>query len=379
MSGSLVPATSAALLLLGVAGCTAEPPSARPPARPAAPAQWTMDIPRAGHSATLLASGQVLLAGGCTADGCEDSERGRTAEVVDPRSGRVTARVEMTSPRTGHTATRLADGRVLLAGGYSGEGTDPLETAEIYDPGAQTFSAATTRMTEQRGAHTATLLRDGRVLLVGGVTGGGEFTATAEVFDPATGSFAPVAAPREAHAAGTATPTGAVVVLAGGQPSDGGVSALVETYDPAADRWRVSGRLSTARYKHAAVVLRDGSLLVIGGGVPTPSGQDQRLTDVERLDPATGQSVPAADLTVPRYKLPDTAVLLSDGTVVVAGGAPTAERYDPSADRWTGAGEVGVRRSFAVATVLPGDAVLVTGGYDEGIRIVGTAVVLALA
>ena len=76
----------------------------------------------------------------------------------------------MTVERRGHTATRLSDGRVLIAGGESSSGA--LNQAEIYDPASAMFSA-TGNMGTARADHTATLLSDGRVLLAGGRDGAG--------------------------------------------------------------------------------------------------------------------------------------------------------------------------------------------------------------
>ncbi len=96
----------------------------------------------------------------------------------------------MGSPRSGHTAVRLLDGRVLVVGGYPGdEPDDALTSAELYDPNSGTWSA-TGSMLRPHGGFPATLLRDGRVL-VGDVDDPGADTpvAGAEVYDPASGTW----------------------------------------------------------------------------------------------------------------------------------------------------------------------------------------------
>ena len=86
----------------------------------------------------------------------------------------------MIEHRTDHTATLLADGRVLVAGGFGGNGGSVA--AELYDPARGTWTAAG-RMATPRTGHTATLLLDGRVLVAGGIGGYGDL-ASAELFDP---------------------------------------------------------------------------------------------------------------------------------------------------------------------------------------------------
>jgi hypothetical protein len=131
----------------------------------------------AGHTATLLQNGKVLLAGGAN----EDFGTFSIAELYDPSTDTFTATANMTTPRAGHTATLLPDGTVLLAGGQLTVG---ITSAEIYNPATGTFSA-TGNMTTPRFWHAATLLPDGTVLMTGGDSGGAVVLASAEIYTPA--------------------------------------------------------------------------------------------------------------------------------------------------------------------------------------------------
>jgi hypothetical protein len=70
----------------------------------------------------------------------------------------------LATARLEHTATLLPNGKVLVAGGYTG--TTYLASAELYDPASGTWTATGSLVTA-RGIHTATLLPNGKVLVVG--------------------------------------------------------------------------------------------------------------------------------------------------------------------------------------------------------------------
>jgi WD40 repeat protein len=187
---------------------------------------WTltgsMHDERKGHAATLLPDGTVLVSGGCF-DGCGEFRRRSSAEIYDPRNGAWTLTGSMSTVRVGHTATLLPNGLVLVAGGccpdYSNES---FATAELYDPHTRTWGQ-TGSMQQGRSGHTATLLPNGQVLVAGGAAAG----TVAELYDPSTYGWTSTASMHvgRTNAAAVLLPTGTVLVA-------GGDAASAEVYNP---------------------------------------------------------------------------------------------------------------------------------------------------
>ena len=135
----------------------------------------TLPEPRANATATILADGRVLVAGGTGTDGILAS-----AEVWDPVTKTFTPTGSMQEARVHHTATLLPDGRVLIAGGQGTSGR--LASAELWDPSTGTFTPAGP-LIGARESHTATLLADGRVLIAGGELRADDSLTSAELYD----------------------------------------------------------------------------------------------------------------------------------------------------------------------------------------------------
>ncbi len=212
------------------------------------------------HTATLLPSGKVLVAGGYNGSGNLSS-----AELYDSASGIFAATGALSTARSFHTATLLPSGKILVVGG-AGNGSY-LSSAELYDPATGTFTA-TGPLATARQFHTATLLPSGKVLVAGGDNGG--VLSSAELYDAVSGVFTstgPLATARYGHTA-TLLPSGNVLVTAGYK--QGSLLDSAELYDPATGTFTATGPLATARQSHTATLLPSGKVLV-GGATPAPS------------------------------------------------------------------------------------------------------------
>jgi hypothetical protein len=313
--------------------------------------------PRSGHSATLLADGRVIVIGGMR----RNQDFYRSAEVYDPAIGKFQPGGEMSIARVGHVAVLLSSGKVLVAGGWIGGGC--TDSAELYDPSTGKFTVIA-KMTSRRGRPSATLLPNGDVLIAGGAdhdSPGG--MASAEVFHSATMTFEPVGSMYYARISHTATLLNdGRVLVAGGRGES--VTAAAELYDPKLKRFITTGSLLTARYKHTAGILPDGKVLVAGGS----DDHDWRgaMSSAEIYDPRTGQFTATSPLNDSRFKLPDEAVQLASGQVLIAGGSRKVEIYDPTAGKFfLASGQLSGPWHFMTATRLKDGSVLLTGGYPN--------------
>jgi len=352
-------------------------------------ATGTMVTARQKAVATPLADGRVLITGGRISPAA--ASKTRKAELYDPAAGTFTATGDMLTARQDHTAVRLADGRVLVFNGgdlFAPLNDVPPTLAELYDPVTGTFTATAAPLVE-RDLASATLLADGRVIVAGGRgcnpcadLGGGVFTLrdtdVVELYDPATGQF--VAAGTLSSSRGLATVTalvdGGAVVIGGNREEfidDGGAVTIVnhplataERFDPVTGALvPLAGTMATARAGHAAAALADGRVLVAYGALDAQ--QTLVPAAVEVLDPAAG-TFTAVGTPVPDRPIFGLAVTLAGGSVLFAGGdgglAASADVYDVAGGTLAGGLPMLRKHLYHVVAPLPDGRALVAGGLD---------------
>ncbi len=355
-------AVAVSLLALGCRSTSTDDSRDQPDAAgPAKSSTLALTSPRAVHQATRLADGSVLFTGGCSEPGCGGFDASRTADVFDPAKQAFMSGATMGTARASGTATLLADDRVLLVGGYPGEGAAPTAHAELFDPASGEFVPVGPLATG-RADHSATLLPDGTVLVAGGFDELDGALASTEIFDPERRTFhggASLSDPRAAH---LAVSVGARLVLIGGTRDSIGLA----TTDVLADgRWSPGPHLKVPRVKMGVARIDPGRVWVVGGATDVEGRH--RLASTEILDLASGRVAEGPALLVPQYKLEGAVVELEDGRVAVAG-ADTVEVFDPRTNALVDVPEPRLgERSFRTATPLDSDEILVAGGYDRDI------------
>ncbi len=273
------------------------------------------------------------------------------------------------------TATRLTNGLVLVAGGFTSGGS--TSSAWLYNPATDLW-APTGTMSLPRSSHTATLLPDGRVLVTGGQVFSQIETASAELYDPATGTWSPAAAMSDARQNQSATLlANGKVLVAGGFNQIGIITILssMDLYDPVTNTWTfMASTLASPRAQHAAARLPNGNVLLAGG---IANGGLLGTTEVVAIDDS-GTTISPAPVVFGNVTMGTT---LADGSVLVLGDAtsataPRAYRYDPTTLTWKASSMVAAR-SIPTVMPLPDGRVLVAGGTllgSGGVRTTSTEI-----
>jgi N-acetylneuraminic acid mutarotase len=346
------------------------PADMAPDTVPKPPAKWDkaadMLEARSWHTATLLADGTVLVAGGIDSSTVHD-----TAERYDPKTNSWTSAGSMSQPHWHHVAERLSDGRVIVIGGCSSGQSNSCMIgvgADIYDPKNNSWTKAQPMLTSRR-SHASTLLQDGRVLVVGGFDNLKDHTSI-EIYDPKTDSWAsPVAklTMSRNRASATRLPTGKVLIVGGfvGLPTDAPTDTMA-LFDPGAGTLSVlKTKLKEARWRHTATLLDNGRVLITGGSCETAADTTCKAGDAEIYDPVTDQILPGGSPGTATIE--HQATLLNNGQVLITGGSLTeklARLFAPKQGMWSQTAQLNDARESHAACLLDDGRVIVTGGEN---------------
>ncbi|MEK2646228.1 kelch repeat-containing protein [Bdellovibrio sp. BCCA] len=307
---------------------------------------------RTNHTSTLLKDGRVLVAGG--SDGVKPIS---STAIYNPSTNQWTAGPNLSVARQNHTATLLSSGKVFIAAGSGGgAGLDFNQTADIFDPSTNTIT--TMPILTARAVHAAIEIPGGKVLLSGGV-GSTDISTKNEICDPNAGTCQ----------ASADRPNGLYDVVV---PLKNGDYLFVgafgnSTYHPATDSWTAVASMSVQRAFHAALLLPNGKVLVVGG-ISVLDGQT--VASMEIYDSTTNTWSAGAPLDTP---LSLSAInLLPSGEVVLTGGTASSifeagsgvRIYNYLTNQWTLAQPLKDARVGHTATLLKNGHLMVYGGQS---------------
>jgi len=319
-----------------------------------------------GHSVTALAGGDLLVVGGMWLEELYTYTYLAKAYRYQAASGTLVEAGQLAHARMGHSATRLADGRVLVVGGA--DSSIYRQDSELYDPtkpADQAWSAGPP-LSEVRRHHAALLLSTNELMLSGGANNSGALDSVLLLKPGATTwTFVPTPLKAKRHAHCATELAGGKVLISGGR--DGTVNtwtdlASLELWDPkSGSSAALAVAMSSARAFHSATRLDDGRVLLVGGicGIVCGSSRVDEL-----YDPLTSSLTP---LTHPgTYPSTHLAVRLLDGRVLITGNdeAPghMVLAFTASPPGWDILPQPTQPRYAAEGAVLPDGSVLLVGG-----------------
>lgn len=310
----------------------------------------TLSVERAGHTATLLPSGKILIAGGINASGPLGS-----LEVYDPVADSIVTLNTVIVPRFNHSATLLESGDVLLVGGIT-TGSVSTNSVQVVNPVTdQIYSLS---MSVARTSHTATKLKDGRVMIAGGENAGGPISST-EIFSGGAISSGPAMGYTRASHSANVLPDGDVLFTMGIGTGMGNA----EIYDYQSGAFGSAIGVWTARLLHKAAETHGGILINGGFDGTNTIFKPEFFNYHTRTFVQLPNSLPVRDA--------HRSVTLSDGRVFMLGGAKvgvaleTTGVYDPMTLSLAPAYDLSFARQDHSATVLADDRIVIIGGGGD--------------
>ena len=367
------PGSRSCRLVLDFSGAAAAYPMLLDPA-------WTttlgLSLPRRFATASPLAGGRALIAGGVRPNNTLAAD----AELFDPATLTFALTGKLFRPRAYHSATVLASGKVLVAGGTAAL---PLASSEKYDVATGLWTDTATALVGARAQHVSVLLKSGKVLVAGGYADANGATPldTAELYDPVVDGWAATGRMLTARmqAAAAPLPSGKALVAGGKVP--GAVSGSAELFDEVAGQFTATAAIPGERYYHSMLALKSGPILVAGGFGKDPGSNDRYLASTHLYQESTGAWTAGGPLSEARSNLA-LAQLVPSGHALAAGGVNlTGERqvvdeFDPAGPSWSVRPALNTARSSPAFATLSGGGVLVVSNTDGelyGLSPVGAA------
>ncbi len=330
-----------------------------------------MNASRGDLISNILADGKIIVSGGY--DGASGL---LSSEILDPEIGNWSLTGNMSTQRIRHSSAEITGNQVLISGGYiSGAGT-VLNSSEIYNSNTKNWTQAGNMNTPRYG-HQLIRLQNGKILAVGGSISnacGDCVTKTTEIFDPNTGLWSSTGSTnivRPGDKNGILLNDGRVLIVGGyvgNWPPGYTISSSCEIYNPLTDNWTLTGSMNSVRSPgtFGIVLLNNGKVLVSGGF----DNNTTTLSSTEIFDPNSGTWTVSTNMNNPRVQ--HTSVLLDNGNVIVIGGYfrtaglttinLAAELFNPSLGRWSTTAEISEGKIQFATKKLKSGAVIIIGG-----------------
>ncbi len=304
--------------------------------------------PRALHTATVLKDGRVLIAGGVDAGSATSAGNSvNTCEIYDPATNTYTATGSMGVARAGHAATLLNDGRVLVVAGNKDLSdvikalNGMLKTCEIYNPTTGTWSS-TSSVAEKVIGPSLTTLANGQVLVAGGarvnffigIPIGVVSVTRCQLWNPSSGTWTNTGSMkqhRSVHTFNTIRLLDGRVFIAGGVVVNISLPATTfagakstdkcEYYNPTSGTWVALPNMSASRLSHTVNEMPNGRVLIAGGATGSIDASIS-IISVQEFNPATNTFVGTFNMKAARAT--HGSARMPDGTLIVFGGTASA-------------------------------------------------------
>ena len=321
--------------------------------------------PRAYASAVALANGKILIVGGFDRS-VPDVMNGQS-ELVDPATGSVALLPQPLLGRIHQSMTAAWDDLVVVAGGVEWFQTywSPVDRVDVFRP-SQSEWVRGAHLRHPRSDHAATALQDGRVFITGG-NANTTLLRSSEIYDARMDAWTEAAPmPRPRTQASAVTLFDGRVLVTGGIDANGAPTNTTFIYDARTDSWSDGPPMTVARLQQVAVPLPSGDVLFAGG-----DGIASGTSEVYRF----GESRFVASGTLVTPRLVAQAAALSDGRVVLSGGLPlrmqafaplrSAEIWDPKTGLWSELPPAPTPRAWGSIVIVRG-VVYQLSGTGEG-------------